>query len=124
MADKKDTLSYDAEKGGRISSDDVSGEPGMVHRGSVHEIMMAADLNDQRYETTHRGLKSRHAQMIALGGTIGTGCVASILNTTQLLIFQPLRRFRTGSRERWPSFHPRWLLHPNRPRLLRRHGHH
>ena len=24
-------------------------------------------------ESTHRGLKSRHAQMIALGGTIGTG---------------------------------------------------
>jgi amino acid transporter len=23
-------------------------------------------------ETTHRGLKARHAQMIALGGTIGT----------------------------------------------------
>lgn len=24
-------------------------------------------------DTTHRGLKARHAQMIALGGTIGTG---------------------------------------------------
>jgi len=73
MADNKGNLSYDAEKGGHISSSDVSGEPGMVQRGSVHEIMIAADLNDQRYETTHRGLKSRHAQMIALGGTIGTG---------------------------------------------------
>ena len=69
MAEKKENLSYDAEKGGS----DVSGEPTMVQRGSVHEIMIAADLNDQRYETTHRGLKSRHAQMIALGGTIGTG---------------------------------------------------
>jgi amino acid transporter len=35
--------------------------------------MMAADLQDMRYEKTKRGLKSRHAQMIALGGTIGTG---------------------------------------------------
>lgn len=26
-----------------------------------------------QYETTKRGLKARHAQMIALGGTIGTG---------------------------------------------------
>ncbi len=34
---------------------------------------LAAELFDERYETTKRGLKSRHAQMIALGGTIGTG---------------------------------------------------
>lgn len=31
------------------------------------------DVFDESYGTTHRGLKSRHAQMIALGGTIGTG---------------------------------------------------
>ena len=31
------------------------------------------DLFDNRFEHTQRGLKSRHAQMIALGGTIGTG---------------------------------------------------
>lgn len=35
--------------------------------------VIAADLLDDRYEQTKRGLKSRHAQMIALGGTIGTG---------------------------------------------------
>lgn len=33
--------------------------------GEVHDAELA--------EETHRGLKSRHAQMIALGGTIGTG---------------------------------------------------
>lgn len=32
-----------------------------------------ADLYDERYASTKRGLKSRHLQMMALGGTIGTG---------------------------------------------------
>lgn len=40
---------------------------------NMAEALIAADLLDDRYETTKRGLKSRHAQMIALGGTIGTG---------------------------------------------------
>ncbi|KAG9658350.1 histidine permease, partial [Aureobasidium melanogenum] len=34
---------------------------------------VAGDVFDESYGTTQRGLKSRHAQMIALGGTIGTG---------------------------------------------------
>lgn len=42
-------------------------------KSSVAETIIAADLLDDRYATTQRGLKSRHAQMIALGGTIGTG---------------------------------------------------
>jgi len=73
MADRKERGSYDAEKGAHYTGADVAGESGMVQRGSVQEIMNDAELNDQRYETTKRGLKSRHAQMIALGGTIGTG---------------------------------------------------
>jgi amino acid permease len=44
-------------------------------KASVVESIVAADLLDERYSTTQRGLKSRHAQMIALGGTIGTGFV-------------------------------------------------
>ena len=44
-------------------------------RASVVESIVAADLLDERYATTQRGLKSRHAQMIAFGGTIGTGFV-------------------------------------------------
>lgn len=40
---------------------------------SVAESIVIADLLDERFTTTQRGLKSRHAQMIALGGTIGTG---------------------------------------------------
>jgi amino acid transporter len=42
-------------------------------RTSVAASIVAADLLDDRFATTKRGLKSRHAQMIALGGTIGTG---------------------------------------------------
>lgn len=34
---------------------------------------VVGDVFDESYGTTQRGLKSRHAQMIALGGTIGTG---------------------------------------------------
>jgi amino acid permease len=40
---------------------------------SIAASIVAADLLDDRFATTERGLKSRHAQMIALNGTIGTG---------------------------------------------------
>lgn len=35
--------------------------------------LVAADLLDERYKVTQRGLKNRHVQLMALGGTIGTG---------------------------------------------------
>ncbi|EED21643.1 glycogen branching enzyme GbeA, putative [Talaromyces stipitatus ATCC 10500] len=35
--------------------------------------LVEADLLDERYTSTERGLRSRHVQMMALGGTIGTG---------------------------------------------------
>jgi len=38
----------------------------------VDAAVLQGEIFDERYETTQRGLKSRHAQMIALGGTIGT----------------------------------------------------
>lgn len=73
MADSKETavVTSDVEKTPQMADD--SYEPSKFQRGSVHSILMQQDLNDGRYETTQRGLKSRHAQMIALGGTIGTG---------------------------------------------------
>lgn len=43
-------------------------ELGLAHSNIVGEVEDPAHP-----EGTHRGLKSRHAQMIALGGTIGTG---------------------------------------------------
>jgi amino acid permease len=36
------------------------------------EGILVEGLLDDRYNTTKRGLQSRHAQMIALGGTIRT----------------------------------------------------
>jgi len=56
----KQTASNEAEKGCRKSS-------------VVNPEILTGEIYDTRYESTKRGLKSRHAQMIALGGTIGTG---------------------------------------------------
>ena len=79
MADEKQ---IDVEKvvadGDKPSS--VSTPPG-YHDGTgrrrsstVNAEVLEADIFDERYEKTQRGLKSRHAQMIALGGTIGRSC--------------------------------------------------
>ncbi|KAE8356270.1 amino acid permease/ SLC12A domain-containing protein [Aspergillus coremiiformis] len=47
-------------------------ESAEVKPGTV-QAMVAADLLDERYLNTQRGLKTRHVQLMALGGTIGTG---------------------------------------------------
>lgn len=57
----------DPEKLEPVATDSSDTVP---QRGSIGDIRMG---NDATYNTTKRGLKSRHAQMIALGGTIGTG---------------------------------------------------
>ncbi|KAL9070967.1 MAG: hypothetical protein Q9157_005628 [Trypethelium eluteriae] len=44
---------------------------------AVNPQLLEGELFDDRYETTKRGLKSRHAQMIAIGGTMGTGLFVS-----------------------------------------------
>ena len=66
--------SYDPEKHGGVTVDTKRNfSISRDRKASVASEMIAADLLDSRFETTQRGLKSRHAQMIALGGTIGTG---------------------------------------------------
>ena len=67
----------DSEKGGSFSADpekkySMSRDRRASSKGNIDSIV-AADLLDDRFQQTQRGLKSRHAQMIALGGTIGTG---------------------------------------------------
>ena len=71
------TTIKDSEKGGSFSADpenkhSISRDRRASSKGDI-ETIVAADLLDDRFQQTQRGLKSRHAQMIALGGTIGTG---------------------------------------------------
>ena len=44
---------------------------------AVDPQLLEGELFDNRFESTKRGLKSRHAQMIAIGGTMGTGLFVS-----------------------------------------------
>lgn len=46
--------------------DDTKGRQSSV----VNQDVLVGEVYDERYDSTHRGLKSRHAQMIALGGTM------------------------------------------------------
>lgn len=61
--------------GGEKGVYDVEARQSASRRRSsvVGPEVLAGEIFDERYERTQRGLKSRHAQMIALGGTIGTG---------------------------------------------------
>lgn len=63
----------DYEKKNVNAAEKTSSADDAIRRGSVIDSVTAGELADPRYLTTSRGLKSRHAQMIALGGTIGTG---------------------------------------------------
>lgn len=66
-------LTTDPEKASgieRVVTGDQEESPGDMQ---TMEVLKPANLNDERYNTTKRGLRSRHAQMIALGGAIGTG---------------------------------------------------
>lgn len=72
MADHRKAI-YDAEKG--IDQADTGIKRGYDRKLSLNDrrtsitvSIVAADV-----PLTQRGLKSRHAQMIALGGTIATG---------------------------------------------------
>jgi amino acid transporter len=48
-------------------------EQPMTEKGSAVRNLVQENLLDERYATTQRGLKNRHVQLMALGGTIGTG---------------------------------------------------
>jgi amino acid permease len=71
LASDNASSNNDVEKGVVSDVGRKSSLPG--RQSSVAESVIAAQLLDDRYNITQRGLKSRHAQMIALGGTIGTG---------------------------------------------------
>ncbi|KAH8698374.1 proline permease PrnB [Talaromyces proteolyticus] len=48
-------------------------EHGYSEKHNAVRALVEADLLDDRYAQTKRGLRNRHVQMMALGGTIGTG---------------------------------------------------
>ncbi|KAJ5761663.1 Amino acid/polyamine transporter I [Penicillium manginii] len=52
-------------------------EQPMTEKGSAVRNLVQENLLDERYATTQRGLKNRHVQLMALGGTIGTGLFVS-----------------------------------------------
>ncbi|TKA64199.1 hypothetical protein B0A49_08771 [Cryomyces minteri] len=61
-------------KSQQILEKETAVHDGKRRKGStVTPELLAGEIFDERFEKTQRGLKSRHAQMIALGGTIGTG---------------------------------------------------
>jgi amino acid transporter len=51
----------------------VDDEHHISEKGKAVRNLVEANLLDDRYATTKRGLKNRHVQLMALGGTIGTG---------------------------------------------------
>jgi len=53
----------------KSSSNEDSGA-GRRKSSVVNPEILTGEIYDTRYESTKRGLKSRHAQMIALGGTV------------------------------------------------------
>ncbi|KAJ5201360.1 uncharacterized protein N7498_006023 [Penicillium cinerascens] len=55
----------------------MADQPPLTEKGQTVRTLVEADLLDDRYATTQRGLKSRHVQLMALGGTIGTGLFVS-----------------------------------------------
>jgi amino acid transporter len=55
-----------------VSEDKYSSPTYRHDKGAAPYVSSDTDLGDvEAVETTKRGLKARHAQMIALGGTIG-----------------------------------------------------
>lgn len=73
MAASAEISSQDIEHDANTTLDKGSAIAAAQSRNSSAASVVVAELVDQRYATTQRGLKSRHAQMIALGGAIGTG---------------------------------------------------
>lgn len=59
-----------AGPGPTLDVKDLDEKVGPISYGDA--VLESSEL-ENRHESTKRGLKSRHAQMIALGGTIGTG---------------------------------------------------
>lgn len=71
--DQKPDKAGDEEKAVWTASTHSDGDVISARHGSVVSAIVDNQLYEPGIQTTKRGLKSRHAQMIALGGSIGTG---------------------------------------------------
>lgn len=71
--DHKNDNAGDEEKAVWATITRSDGDIASARNGSVISATIDNQLYEPGIETTQRGLKSRHAQMIALGGSIGTG---------------------------------------------------
>lgn len=112
LSDDKATPIYGNEKTPTVGSDAELGE---------HNIEGHIEL----VETTKRGLKARHAQMIALGGTIGLWNLQ--LHQLKYLTEIRYRSFRwkwRNSPSRRSVVHPHRLYNTQYLGSLRRHSHH
>ena len=59
--------------------------PNVGNETSNVEVQATANGEQSEYGTTRRGLKSRHIQLIALGGCIGTGLFVGTGSTLSLV---------------------------------------
>lgn len=80
-----------------------------VRKGSVQADILAGEMYDERYGGTQRGLKSRHAQMIALGGSffhkhILSSLILIMLKQAQLVPVSSLAQVRHSLVVVQPSF--------------------
>jgi hypothetical protein len=77
----------------------------VTEKGKAVRSLIQENLLDERYATTQRGLKNRHVQLMALGGTIGTGKAGSKYQWCIALTFQrPFRVIRPIIGDRRPCF--------------------
>lgn len=72
-------------------------------KGKALRNLVEADLLDDRYATTtKRGLKNRHVQLMALGGTIGTGTFAGLRPGNIKKITHAIQDFSWVPAKPWP----------------------
>ncbi|KAF9888641.1 alpha-1,4-glucan branching enzyme [Aspergillus nanangensis] len=70
----------DPEKGVKHPTADQAGYENTISEHDLHPVgsITSGYISSEHEGITKRGLKSRHAQMIALGGTIGTGLFVGV----------------------------------------------
>lgn len=66
---------------------DPEAVPETETKAGTLQALVEAELLDSRYQNTQRGLKTRHVQLMALGGTIGS-CAFTLLPSSYPVLFE------------------------------------